>query len=161
MADRRVNEITEFFRQFNWIAVVRVEACDTSQHLTIMRYTVTRRALDVIKLFLGDHHTRRLRTAEDRGHARRSAKLSRDNDSQLRWSLAATPNDNVIGDNWLSALTQNPQFELAAKALLIVGQGEQKFPLCVRFIDARWHGNGDAISERQVGAKIGETRDRN
>jgi Apea-like HEPN len=151
MADSRVDQITAFFKQFNWIAVVKVDKCDESVSYDYAIY-LTRRALDVIKLFLGEYYTQRLRTAEDHGHARRSAKLARDSNNQFHWSLASTPNDNVVGDNWLLALTQNEQFELASKALTFVAN-RSNAPLCTRFIDAlAWY--GDAVSERQSGAKI-------
>ncbi|MDO8545528.1 MAG: HEPN domain-containing protein [Opitutaceae bacterium] len=151
IANRQIDEVTTFFRDFNWLAVVSIDSCDDSVSYDRAIY-LTRRALDVIKLLLGEYYTQRLRTAADHGHARKSAKLFRGPAQDLQWSLASTPNDDVVGDNWLPALTQNEQFELAAKALTLVASRSDA-PLCIRFIDAlAWY--GDAVSERQPGAKI-------
>jgi len=80
--------------------------------------------------------------------------LTRDASGKLDISLSYTPNDNVVGHNWLEMLKQDGRlFDGACRALdLCAGFGEAP-PLCLRFVESlSWY--GDAVSESSPAAKI-------
>jgi hypothetical protein len=152
-ADHLVKGLVSFFEEFQWIAVVDVPACNAAVSYDRAVF-LTRSALNIIKLLLGAQYTYRLRTAEDRGHSRETAKLSRESGGKLDISLSYTPFDNVVGDNWLEVLKQSGRiFDLACRALeLCMGFAEAP-PLCLRFIESlSWYGDG--VAETSPAAKI-------
>jgi hypothetical protein len=149
--DQLTEGLLEFYKNFNWFAVVNVPASD--QEVSYDRALfATRGALNIIKLLLGAGYTDRLRTAEDPGNSGPAATLIRDSKGELNISLSATPLDNMAGDNWLEHLN-GPYFDLAARCLGRCSAFEDAPPLCVRFMDAL-HWFGEAVTENSRGARI-------
>lgn len=143
-----------FFDQYEWVAEVEVPACEAKVSYDRAMF-LTRNALNIIKLMLGRQHTYRLRTAEDPGHALKSAKLHRDQNGTLRISVTNTSNDNVLDDDWVEALIGENKFyfQHAGRALHLSAGFAEAPPLCVRFINALyWY--GDSIAEKSAAARI-------
>jgi len=117
--------------------------------------SLTRAALNVLKLILGRHHTYRVRTAENRGHAPKSAKLCRDEEGNLQISALNTPDQNVLGDECLEALAKDFPVDLRQATVVLTHAAgfADPPPLCRRFLDAlSWY--GDAVNEPSAAARI-------
>jgi hypothetical protein len=153
VGNQLVDGMLDWFQEFNWVAVVTVPQCEAKVSYNRALFLV-RGALNIVKLLLGPWQTDRLRTAEDRGHAVKAAKLKR---VEGEWdiSLSRTPKDNVTGDNWLERLQQESgNFFLTASRTLELSAGlDAAPPLCLRFLDAL-HWYGDAVAETAPAAKI-------
>lgn len=151
--DHLTDGLLESFKRYRWFAVVNVPASDKKVSYDLALFA-TRGALNIIKLLFGSDYTHRLRTADDYGHAEKSARLSRGADGELHVSLSSTPTDHVVGDEWLKKLnTAGRFFTLPCRVLTLCSGFDPAPPLCSRYLDAlSWL--GDAVAERAPAAKI-------
>lgn len=152
--DGMVDRVLGHFGDYGWIAEVDVPACSAKVSYD-HALALTRAALNVLKLILGRQYTHRVRTAEDRGHAPKSAKLNRDESGNLQISALNTPDQNVLGDECLDVL--HKEFPVDLKQATVVLTHAAAFanppPLCRRFLDAlSWY--GDAVNEPSAAARI-------
>ncbi len=154
IGNRLVDGVVSSFESCKWIASVEIEACEEGESGRRALET-TGAALNVIKLLLGSDHTFRLKTVYDETHASKSAKLFRNKDGKLNCSLSSTPQDNVVGDDWLSVLKESMSHYLNICSITLdaLVKLETPPPLCDRFLGAlAWY--GDAVSERSASSKI-------
>lgn len=154
-SNRMVDNVIDFYYDYNWIAVTSVGPCDNSiSHQKALR--VVNGALNVLKLLFGRHHTNRIRVAYSVGVAKRSATLTQCDDDKLMVSSSfGGGDDNSLGDGWLEILTQQCKyhFEQASKALSLSMDFECNVYLAPRFMDAlRWY--GDAVTESDPAYQI-------
>lgn len=153
-SDAMVDRVISHFGDYGWIAEVDVPACSPKVSYD-HALSLTRAALNVLKLILGRHHTYRVRTAEDRGHAPKSAKLSRGENGNLQISALNTPDQNVLGDECLEALAKDFPIDLRQATVVLTHAAgfADPPPLCRRFLDAlAWY--GDAVNEPSAAARI-------
>lgn len=94
LANFLVDGLLEFFAPYQWVADVEILPYEGKVSYDRALFLI-RSVLNIIKLMLGRQYTDRLRTAEDRGHAKKSALLSRTADGKPHISITGTPNDNV------------------------------------------------------------------
>jgi len=154
LADYLVDGLLSSFGNYEWIAVVTISKCNEKVSYS-RAISVTKTALNILKLLLGGEFTYRIKTGKDHGEFSKSARLTRKENGKLEISLASAPSGNVVGDEWLEILSTNAayHFGLATKVLELSLGFSDPPPLCTRFIDAlSWY--GDAVSEQSHAAKI-------
>lgn len=153
LAERLVDGLLSSFENWEWVAVVTISECNekTSYSKAI---SVTKTALNILKLLFGSEFTDQIRTERDYGESSKSARLTRVESGKLEISLSSIAGGNVIGDKWLEILSAEADyFDLATKTLKLSLEFNDLPPLCARFIDAlSWY--GDAVSEQFYAAKI-------
>ncbi|HEY8036357.1 MAG TPA: hypothetical protein VIF37_12320 [Methylobacter sp.] len=154
LAERLVGGLLSSFENWEWIAVVTISECNEKISYT-KAISVTKTALNILKLLFGSEFADQIRTEKDYGESSKSARLTRIESGKLEISLSSTAGGNVIGDKWLEILSTEAgyYFDLATKTLKLSLEFSDLPPLCARFIDAlSWY--GDAVSEQSYAAKI-------
>lgn len=151
---RLVGGLLSSFENWEWVAVVTISECNEKISYS-KAISVTKTALNILKLLFGNEFTDQIRTERDYGESSKSARLTRIESGTLEISLSSTAGGNVIGDKWLEILSTEADyyFDLATKTLKLSLEFNDLPPLCARFIDAlSWY--GDAVSEQSYAAKI-------
>jgi hypothetical protein len=154
IANRLVDETTEYFEEFNWLAIVTIPTCN----IQVSRKRVERAveaALDVLKLFFARLHGKVLRQGHSMGLPRKTAKLTREMNGVFDFSYGYNTQDTPAGKDWMRVLTSPNDFHFraAASAVHACCEPEKMSPLLQRFLDAlAWYGQG--VSEPETSVQI-------
>jgi hypothetical protein len=137
IANRLVDETTEYFEEFNWLAIVTIPTCN----IQVSRKRVERAveaALDVLKLFFARLHGKVLRQGHSMGLPRKTAKLTREMNGVFDFSYGYNTQDTPAGKDWMRVLTSPNDFHFraAASAVHACCEPEKMSPLLQRFLDA-------------------------
>jgi len=154
LAERLVGGLLSSFENWEWVAVVIISECNEKISYS-KAISITKIALNILKLLFGSEFTDQIRTEKDYGEPSKSARLTKIESGKFEISLSSTAGGNVIGDKWLEILSTEASyyFDLATKTLKLSLEFNDPPALCARFIDAlSWY--GDAVSEQSYAAKI-------
>ena len=149
------DSLTTFFSSYDWIAVVAVPECDAD--LSRLRAeTAIESALDSLKLLFGASRGQRLRQAESRLRASKTARLTREASGRLNISVGITVAEDIpISAEVFEAISKPQNFHLqeAGKAIVACVDPEYETHLARRFLDAlTWY--GQAVTEPLHSAQI-------
>lgn len=149
------DEVAGYFRNFTWVADVRVIGCDR-QIGKERAFQAVGAALDFLHLLFGHHHSRKMVVggpgldADIRGEVE-----VRGGETLLAYSVGST-SAVTFPDDWASWL-EDPDtrvlIDAAGRAIEAVTDPSKTMPLALRFIDAAaWH--GQAVRETSAAASI-------
>ena len=144
-----------YYRNFRWVAEVKIKNCDTETSARLAQEAVTA-SLNCLHLLLGSRNSSRMQIGGLNIRNDSRAQLTIDIHGALKPSLSAAYFGEVkFRDGWSEALeTQNFIYfkELFDKALDVTTDPGLKRPVSRRFIDAA-HWFGEAIRDTSPGTK--------
>ncbi len=152
-SDWQFRQLQSFFSKFEWVAFVRVTACDQSVSTARAR-RVVQRCLDLFKLFIGSERAANVKQGYDLSIPDTISTLVSSEPNSLSLTHGWRLRDAITPDDWYLQLSEVKQWRTAERIISAtwenwddVGEPYQ------RFLDAlSWH--GDAIVEPDAQARI-------
>lgn len=158
LAGYSVDDLTKYFSSFEWVALVEVPECDVKISRERAELTVEA-ALDILKLFFGPSHGRKLRQGHVfRGKLSATAGLAREVDGSFNVSTSTAETQHVFADEtWFQIISEEPgswYLQAASSALSnYLDPVRCDSEIKQRFLDAlAWY--GQAVSEQMPSAQI-------
>lgn len=153
-ANNLVDNIFEFFGGYDWVAEVTIPPCNkkVSKRRAI---AAVEGAINVLKLILGEYHSRKMSVEYYSGKSAISAGLACTSDGSYIISVAKGAMGNLPVEEWLETIGRNYNFFIneAARVIHCVIDPIVVTYLSERYIDAlSWY--GQAVSERAQAAKL-------
>ncbi len=154
LANKLVDGLEDSFFEYDWIAEIKIDECNEKVSYE-KALSVTKSALNILKLLFGSYYTSRISTGEDNAHREKAAKLYKPKNKRFNISLSFIPQSNVIGEDWLELLNSDfhRYFHCAGNMLHHLIKFIHPPPLVIRFISSlTWY--GDAVSETSSASKV-------
>jgi hypothetical protein len=153
-ADMLVDGLTEYFKQFRWVAEVAIPECEEEVSLRRAEIVVEA-ALDILKLFFTESYGKNLRLGHSRGFAERTASLTREADEKLNIKIHRGSEHVPGGSAWFEKVTGKDPFYIKAAGTALQSLIDPRYVshLGQRFLDAlNWY--GQAVTELRPSAQI-------
>jgi hypothetical protein len=146
-------ELESFFSRFQWVAFVRILACDESIS-TVQARRVVQRALDLFKLFIGSERAANVKQGYDLSIPGTSSTLVSSEPGAFSLTHSRRLRDAIVIDDWYSQLSGVQQWRTAEGIVSASWQNwDNVGEPFQRFLDSlSWH--GDAIAEPDAQARI-------
>lgn len=156
LAARLIDDLTTYFSSFKWVATVKIPECDEKTSRQRAELAVEA-ALNMLKLFFGAYHNKKLRQGHIRGRLDATANLTRETDGSFNISLVGPEAQDVFAEEgWfqkMSGETGSWYLRAASSALDSCQNPNNSSHLKQRFLDAlAWY--GQAVSEQTPSAQI-------
>lgn len=143
-ADSLIDGVVKNFSNYHWIAEVKIPGCDENTSYARAEIVVEG-ALNVLRLMLGEYYSKKFRRAFSPGLCTSSARLTKDENNRLHFSISSSSQGELLGKKWFKFISEpNDKF------LRIIGAALEGlvYPyscshLQQRFLDAlMWYGKG-------------------
>lgn len=148
-----LSRIESFYSEFQWIACITLPACDADVSRSRAHESI-QKALDIFKLLVGGERAAHVKQAYDVTVPSRYAELVSLAGDSFSFRLGGKMHNAVTNDNWYQQVVTGPAWPLFEMLLSNYWRAWRELDeIQNRFLDAlSWH--SDAISERDIGAKI-------
>ncbi len=154
IANRLVGDTLKYFKNFKWMATVKIPRCNVKISRQRAERTIEA-ILDILKLFFGRTHGENLRQGHSVGLFLDTAELTENSDGRLDFVIKQTSMDTPAGKEWFRVLIEPDSSHFDATISALNSCVDPKFTshLKERFLDAMaWY--GQAISEKQISVQI-------
>jgi hypothetical protein len=153
-ADHMVDDAKKWIESSDWIGVVGVDECHPRVSWE-RGLAAIEAALDLLRVLMGAHHSRKIRTALAANYAVNRAQLSQFPDGDIHITVSKEYSGNVVGDGWFSVVARDDGYFLnrGGFAITALTKPDSFWPLSFRWIDAlSWF--GQAVLERSNAARL-------
>lgn len=154
LPDKLRETCLEFARQSGWVAAVSVDRADADIAWHRSADAVDA-AINLLRLFLDPHRTRRCRRADSWGPPATHAHFRLTETGEINTTVYTGGSDEIVWQNWLELLGGDNASVLAFAGSAIDGliDPQSMRPLQRRFLDAlKWFGDG--VGEASLAARL-------